>query len=253
MGEEEFKKQIRVDVWRKLGHWNRIPPFYGQGLAARQLDRLDCYLRAERVFAPPDQALYDARLKVLKDRKQLVMATPRIRDGFYELPHKIRRELWPKAVRSHEVHKCGRKLTAIDEVGLGKVDMILTGAVAASAENGARIGKGTGYGDLEYGILSEVGSVDEKTPIVTLVHDLQVFDQVFSYQPKDVSTDWILTPTSVIRVRHPVNRPKGLDWSYVEEHRELFANMRPIRELLELRRGAKRPLDNDVVAEFQAE
>lgn len=229
---------MRFEVWRKLAYWNKIPPFDGQELAAKQLDRLECYLSAERVFAPPDQALYNARLKVLEDGKQLVMATPRIRDGFYELPHTVSRQLWPRAVRSHEAHKYGRRLAPTGRAGLGTVELIITGAVAVSAENGVRIGKGTGYGDLEYGILSEVGSVDEKTPVIALVHDLQVFDQAFPHDPKDVPTDWVLTPTSVIKVRCPVEKPKGLDWSYIERHKELFIGMRPIRELLELRGGA---------------
>ena len=39
---------------------------------------------------------------------------------------------------------------------------------------GHRIGKGEGFGDLEFAVLAETGAVTENTVIVTTVHDCQV-------------------------------------------------------------------------------
>ena len=41
--------------------------------------------------------------------------------------------------------------------------------------SGWRIGKGEGYADLEYGMMRCMGAVDENTPVITTVHDCQVW------------------------------------------------------------------------------
>lgn len=54
-----------------------------------------------------------------------------------------------------------------------KVDLVVVATVAVSMD-GARLGKGKGYGDLEYGILRHIGAVTDATPVATVVHDVQV-------------------------------------------------------------------------------
>ena len=44
-----------------------------------------------------------------------------------------------------------------------------------AASNGARLGKGKGYGEVEWGVLSAIGAVDpQSTPVLTICHDLQL-------------------------------------------------------------------------------
>lgn len=54
-----------------------------------------------------------------------------------------------------------------------KLDMFIIGSVAVSRE-GHHIGKGNGYVDLDFGILTQQGIVTKDTIIVTTVHDIQV-------------------------------------------------------------------------------
>ena len=161
-------------------------------------------------MVPPDRAQLQVRINLLQDRKRLIMATPGLRDGFYEIPNsRLSPALWAKAVSSVGVTRYGRKLdTTLGEIG--RVDMLVTGAVAVSLQ-GDRIGKGTGYFDLEYMIFREIGSVGEKTPVIAVVDDHQVFKEL-PWKDKDVSIDLIVTPTAPISVHHPRPRPQGIDW-----------------------------------------
>jgi 5-formyltetrahydrofolate cyclo-ligase len=228
------KQAIREEVWRRMAReglhvdpHGRIPPFPGQNKAAERLRRTTLYKKSLNVMVPPDQAQLQVRINLLQDRKRLIMATPGLRNGFYEIPgSQIPPPLWARAVSSFGATRHGRKLaTTLGEIG--RIDLMVTGAVAVSLQ-GDRIGKGTGYLDLEYMILREIGSVFEGTPIVAIVDDLQVFTEL-PREEKDVSIDLILTPTRSIPVPHPRSRPKGLDWPFLQPRD--MRRMRPLREL----------------------
>ena len=228
------KQAIREDVWRKMAQeglhadlHGSIPPFTGQNKAAEKLRRTTLYKESLSVMVPPDRPQLQVRINLLQDRKRLIMATPGLRDGFYEIAgSRISPSLWAKAVSSSGVTRYGRKLaTTLGEIG--RVDLLVTGAVAVSLQ-GDRIGKGTGYFDLEYMILREIGSTGEETPVIALVDDLQVFEELPSKE-KDVSIDLILTPTRSISVPHPPPRPKGVDWASLQTRH--MRRMRPLWEL----------------------
>lgn len=230
MKEKEF---IRQQIWKRLTDLrlsssvsHSIPPFKGQEQAAERLRRLEPYVKARRVFVPPDSAQFQVRLNVLWDGKTLVMATPRLRDGFYGADNSMPQHLWAHAVHSFGIRRWGRRLTTSKD-GVGEIDLLVTGAVAVSL-CGERIGKGTGYFDGEYAILREVGSIVAETPVVALVHDIQVYDEL-PWQEKDVSVDFIVTPTRVIAVESPRPRPSGIDWHQTD--RRTIAAMRPLKEL----------------------
>jgi 5-formyltetrahydrofolate cyclo-ligase len=226
------KREIRKEVWRRLLEENvsknpfgHIPQFKGQREAAEMLRKLEAYVKAKSVFVPPDQAQYEVRLNCLKDGKVLIMATPRLRDGFYKLDKDVKN--WKRAVISYEVTKYGKRLlTSYEEIG--KIDLMVTGAVAVSIR-GERIGKGTGFFDLEFAILREIGSVDESTPIAAIVHPLQIYEKI-PFEPKDVSINYIVTPEKIIEIKDPPPRPKGIDWKYAEK---FVSKIRPLKELYE--------------------
>ena len=63
------------------------------------------------------------------------------------------------------------------------------------SSTGARLGQGTGFGDLEWAILSELGVVDETTIVATTVHDVQVrLLPQYIFQTHDLPVDIICTP-----------------------------------------------------------
>ena len=53
-------------------------------------------------------------------------------------------------------------MVALEE--LPEIDFVLCGSVAVNL-SGARVGKGGGYSDLEYGILIDAGKIDEHTTV----------------------------------------------------------------------------------------
>jgi 5-formyltetrahydrofolate cyclo-ligase len=228
------KEDIREAIWDQMkatglspAPHGTIPTFPGQNKAAERLRGLEVYQQASTIMVPPDQAQLQVRINALLDGKQLIMATPGLRDGFYLLEKRnIKVKYWRSAARSSGVMRFGRRLgTARPEIG--EVDLLATGAVAVGMQ-GERIGKGSGYFDLEYMILREIGSVTEATPICVLVDDSQILDQV-PMEPKDVAVDFIITPTKVITIERTLPRPAKVLWN--ELHERHIKGMRPLREL----------------------
>lgn len=231
------KENIRRQIWKTLAElelssspYHSIPSFKGQKQAAKRIRTLNGYKEAKRIFIPPDTAQYEARLHILQDGKSLVMATPRLKDGFYEVDQSIKEDLWPRVIKSSGIRRWGKKLKT-DKNAIGKIDLLITGAVGVGLD-GERIGKGSGYFDWEYAILREVGCIDEKTPVIAVVHDLQVIDQL-PWQDKDVSVDIIVTPTRIIEVVSLRTRPSGIEWKELDKHN--ITAMRPLRELAKKR------------------
>jgi len=90
-------------------------------------------------------------------------------------------------------------------------DLIVCGSVAVGRD-GARLGKGGGFSDLEYGLLREEGKVRELTPVVTTIHPLQLILYKIPMFPHDVSIDFIVTPNEVVATRSVYPRPRGIYW-----------------------------------------
>ena len=220
---KEEKDKIRHEVWRKLEElglarfprpvYGRIPNFVGAEKAASRLLNLREYIDARVVKVSPDSPQRYVRYRCLLDGKILIMPTPRLRMGFMILdPSKIPRRMLERASTIRGAFRYGR---IIDPGDIPKVDLIVTGSVAVSRD-GIRIGKGGGYGELEYAILREFGKVGEDTPIMTNVHDIQVYERLPS-DPYDLTMDYIATPMDLIRVKRRRNRPRGILWSLLDE------------------------------------
>lgn len=97
------------------------------------------------------------------------------------------------------------------------VDLVVSGAVAVT-EDGARIGKGEGYSDLEYAILRDLTLVDDTTTVATTVHELQIVEDA-TPDDHDVPMDLVVTPERTVETETPYARPDGVDWDALSEAR----------------------------------
>jgi 5-formyltetrahydrofolate cyclo-ligase len=216
------KQDVREDVWHALekahvhrfpGTRGRIPNFVGAGRAADRLCDLDVWKRATVLKCNPDSPQRPVRLRALKEGKTVYMAVPRLREleCFIELdPSRLGKNI-TQASSIEGAFRFGRP---VGPQHMKAIDLIVCGTVAANRQ-GARIGKGGGYSDLEYGLAREGGLVRQRTPIATTVHDLQVLAEELPVLPHDIPVDYIVTPTTVIETHTKLPRPKGIYWEYL--------------------------------------
>lgn len=243
--KEASKEEIRLLVYKRLREVNaarppfpiehRIPNFKGAEEACRRILELSEWREARIVKVNPDSPQRYIRYRALTDGKILLMPTPRLRRGFLLLDPSI------IPARSHRAastikgaFKHGLLLNTISDLEkhVNKIDFIVEGSVAVSI-HGDRLGKGHGYGDVEWGILAEMGLVSEETPIATSVHDIQVFESRLPQGPHDVPIDYIATPTRLIRVKNRRGKPHGILWSMLEEGK--LEEIPLLRELSEVK------------------
>ena len=145
------------------------------------------------------------------------MAVPRLREleCFIELdPVTIGKDI-TQASSIEGAFRFGRSVLPEN---MKQIDLIVCGTVAVNPQ-GARIGKGGGYSDLEYGLLREAKLVRPRTPIVTTVHDLQVLDKELPVVVHDIPVDYIVTPTRVIQTNTLLRRPQGIYWDYLTKEK----------------------------------
>ena len=70
-------------------------------------------------------------------------------------------------------------------VGNLHVDIVVVASVVVNPITGARLGKGKGYGDIEYAMMRQLGACDDTTLVVTTVHESQLLDDL----PSSVMTE----------------------------------------------------------------
>lgn len=235
----EKKQEIREKVWRKLLEENvalppfpvegRIPNFRGAREAALKLRASSIYQKAQVVFSNPDSPQRHVRELVLRDGKILVMASPRLRNGFIVLdPQKIPSDKVGLASTIKGAFIFGEKV--LERVPV--IDLKVAGSVAVDIYGG-RVGKGGGFSDLEYAILKALGAISEETPIVTTVHELQIVDSI-PMDTHDVPMDYLFTPQRVVKTQRKYPRPEGIYWDKLSS-RDIESI--PVLKLLLQRRG----------------
>jgi hypothetical protein len=82
----------------------------------------------------------------------------------------------------------------------------------------ARVGKGGGYSDLEFGLLVETGLIGADAVLATTVHPLQVLDEELPETPHDFRLDLIVAGEEVITCRRR-RRPPGILWDHLDAAR----------------------------------
>jgi 5-formyltetrahydrofolate cyclo-ligase len=213
------KNEIREKIWSRLqeekvarfpGAEGRIPNFIGAEACARVLSQMKFWQNAKVLKANPDSPQRAIRQKALEEGKIIYMAVPRLSSDkpFIELdPKKLKCS--PYVASSIKgAAKYGRPVK-LKEVQ--KIDLIVCGSVAVNRQ-GARVGKGGGYSDLEFALLTEEKKIGRNTPIVTSVHPLQIVDEPIPMTQHDIPLSAIVTSKEIIEIKSTLPRPKGIYW-----------------------------------------
>src|SRR5215813_10303081 len=157
------KQEVREKVWRAMeekgvarfpGARGRIPNFKGAERCAELVANLDEWKRAQAIKSNPDSPQRAIRHLALKQGKTVYMAVPRLREEkcFVELdPSRLGKNVYA-ASSIIGAFEFGRQVSVKQ---MKPVDLILCGSVAVRRD-GARVGKGAGYSDLEYAIALEL-------------------------------------------------------------------------------------------------
>jgi 5-formyltetrahydrofolate cyclo-ligase len=217
------KQSIRERIWQRIdadpsvrrapGAASRIPNFAGAEAAAARLAELPVWQAARVLKLNPDSPQLPVRARAIEAGKLLYMAVPKLASErpFFALE---RARLRVPAEEAATIDGSARHGVPVRIEDMRSIDLIVCGSVAVNA-SGARIGKGAGYADLEFALLSELGLVTEQTQIATTVHDLQVSSESLPETAHDFRVDLIVTPTRVLHCAR-VQRPRGLVWEHLQ-------------------------------------
>jgi 5-formyltetrahydrofolate cyclo-ligase len=218
------KVELRRAIWERIrvakvgrfpGILGRIPNFKGAEAAAARAAELPVFADARVLKCNPDSPQRPLRKLALRAGKVLIVPAPKLAEesAFLLLDGAtIPPEQHHHASSIKGAFELGTPL-ALDEVP--PLDLIVTGVVGATRQ-GARLGKGGGYSDLEYGLLRELGAVAEDTPILTTCHPVQLQDEL-PVRAHDITLDWVVTPDEAIACPRPWARPPGILWDALEE------------------------------------
>jgi len=235
------KAALRDEVWTALtearaarfpGARNRISNFVGAEAAAERLRATAEWARAATLKANPDSAQLPVRQRALEDGRTVYMAVPRLAEPepFFLLDPAHLADPPRKAASISGASRSARRVAVAE---LEPVDLVVTGCVAVGAD-GARLGKGGGFADLEYALATAAGLIGPATLVVTTVHELQVRPAgAIPTTAHDAPVDLVVTPERVIDCR-PRRGPRptdGIRWAELTEEKiaaiPLLAALRP--------------------------
>jgi 5-formyltetrahydrofolate cyclo-ligase len=203
------KAALRQQVWSEMraakvarfpGAAGRIPNFAGAEAAAERLRGTPAWQVATTMKANPDSAQWPVRQRALEDGKTVYMAVPRLAgpEPFFALDPAHLSESPRQAASISGAARSARRVTLAQ---LPPVDLVVMGCVAAG-EDGARLGKGGGFADLEFALAAAAGLIGPHTVSVTTVHELQVRAAgTIPLTDHDVPVDFIVTAERVIDCR----------------------------------------------------
>jgi 5-formyltetrahydrofolate cyclo-ligase len=238
-------KLIRERIWSQLEHVAKpdsryhlsfsevIPDFQGSEIATDRVMALPAFLSAKLAFITPDNCLVDLRRRLIEAGTPFVMSTYGIYRGFLYMGS----GMVPKGAELYAawldgMEHFGKPISLEETSRLGKFDVMVTGASAVSME-GVRFGKGHGFFDLEWGMFSDLKLVDESTPVIAVVHDVQVVEDKLQLSETDIAVDFIATPSRMISVERRNLRPQGVKWELLDPKQ--IAHTPPIQELQRMR------------------
>jgi 5-formyltetrahydrofolate cyclo-ligase len=214
------KAALRDEVWRAMsvkgiGRFpappNRIPNFVGAEAAAARLAETDAWAGAATIKSNPDSPQLPVRVRALADGKLLYMAVPRLAeaDPFFVLDPE---QLADPPRKAASIKGASRSARTVSLDAMEPVDLVVTGCVAVG-EDGARLGKGGGFSDLEFALAAAAGLVGARTVVVTTVHEVQVRPAgEIPTTAHDIAVDFVVTPERTIATKRGRRRVPKLDW-----------------------------------------
>jgi len=235
------KAALRDEVWTALsearaarfpGARNRISNFVGAEAAAERLRATAEWARAATLKANPDSAQLPVRQRALEDGRTVYMAVPRLAEPepFFLLDPAHLADPPRKAASIAGASRSARRVSVAE---LEPADLVVTGCVAVGAD-GARLGKGGGFADLEFALAAAAGLIGPATLVATTVHELQVRPAgAIPTAAHDAPVDLVVTPERVIDCR-PRRGPRptdGIRWAELTDEKiaaiPLLAALRP--------------------------
>lgn len=220
------KDVLREEIWHLLkerkasrfpGTHGRIPNFVGAERCVSHLTVSSWWQHATTVKINPDLPQRPIRQKALEEGKLVIMPAPRLRAAqpFLRLDP-ARLTVSPRAASSIKGAAQYGSPIGLDDIDA--IDLIVCGSVAVN-RFGARVGKGGGYSDLEFGLLIEAMKIKPNVPIVTSVHSLQLVEQEIDMLPHDIPVDAIVTPERLLNLSPAFPRPAGIYWEILPEEK----------------------------------
>lgn len=224
-GRNPDKDAIRSTIWTQLvadgvavgPAASRIPNFVGADVAAWHLSKAPGWAEARIVKCNPDPPQIPVRLRALYEGKVVYTPVPELTKGF---PY-IRLDPARLAAAGIEFELAATSqgfLThgePIEFEAMERIDFAVCGSVAVT-RSGGRTGKGAGFADLEFGIFRELGVIDDRTPIATTVHSIQLVpDELVPMQGHDTALHFVATEAGLIETGTSHRQPSGVDWDMV--------------------------------------
>lgn len=213
------KQELREEIWDDLEEsgqarfpyppHDRIPNFAGADAAAERLAETTAWQEADVIKSNPDSPQLPVRRMALREGKTVYMAVPRLReqDCFLRLdPAEL--DDTDAAATIGGSSEAGVQVAPEE---MEAIDLIVSGSVAVNHQ-GARVGKGEGYSDLEFAILRNFGLVDAGTTTVSTVHEMQVVDREIPTSAHDVPIGHLFTPDQHIETVTDGRKPHGIAW-----------------------------------------
>lgn len=238
----QAKAELREHAWAALqdagaarfpGARHRIPNFAGAEDAADRLRATEAWATAHVVKCNPDSPQWPVRQRALEDGKTVVMAVPRLADDppFLVLdPDSL-----PVSARAaSSIKGAGRHAAPTAVESLAPIDLVVQGCVAVDPD-GARLGKGGGFADLEFAITAVAGLLADDVVVATTVHDTQVLASGrIPTRAHDVRLDLVVTPTRVLRPGASTPARAAIDWGELTDDKiaaiPLLAHLRVAEE-----------------------
>lgn len=224
--DDVSKSAIRTAVWKYIEENDladfprpvnrRIPNVKGAATAADFIPTMQEFKTAQTVKVNPDKPQEQARFLTLDAGKNLLVPTPRLRNGLFNrinVPAGATKDVLRICSTSQGVREHSETVSLDDKV---KIDLVIVGSVAVS-KSGRRIGKGEGFADLEWAMMRSMGAVGPDTVIITTVQDYQVIDIPEKLMGEhDLTVDYIVTPSGITKCTGTAPKPAGIYWSKLE-------------------------------------
>jgi len=204
-----FLSEHRVVATNRPPVPHRYPHFVGAEKASIRAAVLDEFIAAKVVLVSPGVAVLSDT--VLSQGKMLVSPTPGLRE------EKVLQQL-VKNDEAETITTDGKRRQKFRRLELNedaKIDVLVVGSMLVD-KTGRRMGKKWEQVGLEF-VLG--GLPSQNLIVITLVHDCQVVEELPGafFSPMDVPVDIIITPSTVIRVKDRLPKPRNILWDKVTE------------------------------------